>query len=383
MRIGIEAQRLFREKKHGMDIYALELIRNLQEMDHVNEYVIFIKPDKDDTVLKETPNFKIVKLPGGLYPLWEQVALPAAAKKAGCRILHCTSNTAPIGNGVPLMITLHDIIYLETSYRRILTGNASAYQKFGNIYRKLVVPRIVGKCRSIITVSDSEKKNIDDYFGLKGEQCTRLVHNGVSRHFRPVTNPLELKQAKEKYRLPDNFFFFLGNTDPKKNTRGTLKAFSDFIKRTGRDFYLVMADFDHVNLQKLLDEIDDKDLIRRIVLTGYVVNTSLPAIYSQSSVFLYASLRESFGIPMLEAMACGVPVITSATSSMPEVAGGAALIIDPYNTEKITEAMISLVSDLKLREEMSGKGFERASQFSWKSVAQNVLEIYRSMEQIV
>ncbi|MEI6048261.1 MAG: glycosyltransferase family 1 protein [Bacteroidota bacterium] len=379
MRIAIEAQRVFREKKHGMDIYALELIRNLQEIDHKNEYMIFVKPDLDDSVLKETPNFKIVKLEGGFYPFWEQFALPKAARKTGCQILHCTSNTAPISCGIPLVVTLHDIIYMESSYTRILSGSATAYQKFGNIYRKLIVPRIVYKSRKNITVSHSEKNRIDNFFGLKDERQLTVVLNGVSQHFKPVTDKLELQQAKEKYHLPDNFFFFLGNTDPKKNVKATVKAFSDFIKRTGSGYYLVIADYDLNRLQKLLDEINDKALIDRIILTGYVVNASLPPIYCQSKVFLYPSLRESFGIPMLEAMACGVPVITSNTESMPEVAGNAAVIINPFRTEEITEAMIKLVNDQQLRTGLIRKGFERTSLFSWKIMTQTVLEIYREI----
>src|SRR5665647_1435980 len=110
MRIGIEGQRLFRLKKHGMDMVALELIRNLQVLDKKNEYIVFVKPDEDESCLTETPNFKIVKLEGGAYPYWEQVSLPAAAKKHGCELLHCTSNTAPVICSVPLVITLHDII---------------------------------------------------------------------------------------------------------------------------------------------------------------------------------------------------------------------------------------------------------------------------------
>jgi hypothetical protein len=160
MKIGIEGQRLFRKKKHGMDMVALELIRELQKIDHENEYFIFIKPDEDDSVLKETPNFKIVKLEGGSYPMWEQFALPKAASEAGCQILHCTSNTAPLNCKIPVVVTLHDIIYMESNYLRILTGSATSYQKFGNVYRKLVVPRVVKMSQKIITVSHFEKNRI-------------------------------------------------------------------------------------------------------------------------------------------------------------------------------------------------------------------------------
>jgi len=140
-----------------------------------------------------------------------------------------------------------------------------------------------------------------------------------------------------------------------------------------------MLDYDRTELEKLLLEIGDKSLINRIILTGYVDNTDLPAIYSQCDVFLYPSLRESFGIPMLEAMACGVPVITSNTSSMPEIAGTGALIIDPFKPEEITDALIRLLDDHDLRNELVQNGYLQAARFSWKAMAQNVLQVYREI----
>jgi len=380
MKIGIEAQRIFRKKKHGMDMVALELIRNLQSIDTDNEYLIFVKPDVDDTIIKESPNFKIVKLGGGFYPLWEQIALPRAAKKSGCELLHCTSNTAPIFTSIPLVVTLHDIIYMESSYMKILQGTGTLYQKFGNVYRKIFVPKIVKKSKKIITVSHFEKNRIGQFFGIGNDPRLEAVYNGVSEHFKPVTDQMELKRVKEKYHLPDRYFFFLGNTDPKKNTKGTLKAYSDFLKQTSSDIKLVMLDYDRPELEKLLDEIGDKNLINKIVLTGYVVNTDLPAIYCQSDLFLYPSLRESFGIPMLEAMGCGVPVITSNTSSMPEVAGDGALIVDPSKPDEITAAMVNILSDNELKFDLISKGLVQAAKFSWKAMAENVLKIYQGME---
>lgn len=358
---------------------ALELIRNLQEIDHKNDYIIFVRPDEDDSVIKETFNFRIKKLEGGFYPLWEQVSLPRAAGKAGCDLLHCTSNTAPVCTNIPLVVTLHDIIYMESSYTKIMKGSATPYQKFGNVYRRIVVPRVVKKSRKIITVSHFEKKRIGDFFGMQGDSRLTAVYNGVSEHFLPVTDKIELLRVKLKYHLPDRFFFFLGNTDPKKNTAGVLKAYSDFIKQTGSDVQLVMLDYDREELGKLLSEIGDDSLIDRILLTGYVVNTDLPAIYSQCEVFLYPSLRESFGIPMLEAMACGVPVITSNTSSMPEIAGDAALIIDPYKPDEISKAMINLISNRNLCAQLTLRGIEQVRKFTWKKMAEEVLQIYNEL----
>lgn len=376
MKIGIEGQRLFRAKKHGMDMVALELVRNLQFLDSENEYVIFIKPDVDDAVLKETTNFKIVRLKGGFYPIWEQYALPKAARKEGCELLHCTSNTAPIWTKIPLVVTLHDIIYMESSYLQILKGKGSLYQKFGNVYRRLFIPAVVKRSRKIITVSHFEKNRIGDYFGMKDDNRLTAVYNGVSEHFKPISDAKKLKRVQEKYRLPDRFFFFLGNTDPKKNTKGTLQAYSDYRKQTGSSISLVMLDYEAVELNQLLAEIGNPELREHILLTGYVANTDLPALYSLCTLFLYTSLRESFGIPMLEAMACGAPVITSTTSSMPEVAGDAALLADPLKPEEITAAMIRLTSDELLRETLIVKGFAQAAKFSWKVMAKQVHRIY-------
>lgn len=379
MKIGIEAQRIFRKKKHGMDMVALELIRHLQQIDTTNEYVVFVNPDEDRSVIHETPNFKIIELKGGAYPFWEQVALPAAAEKYGCDILHCTSNTGPLFCKVPLVVTLHDIIYMESSAWNIITGTGSNYQKLGNIYRRMVVPQIMRKARKVITVSGFEKTCISNYFNINGDERLKAIYNGVGNHFKPVVDAAVLKAVKRKYALPDKFFFFLGNTDPKKNTQGTLKAFSDFLKRNNSDIKLVMIDYGRKELEKILTAINDPGLIDHIVLTGYINNTDLPAIYSQCLLFLYPSLRESFGIPIIEAMACGAPVITSLTSSMPEVAGDAAVLVDPCRPEKITRAMETVLNNHKHREAMVKAGPAQAAGFSWKTMAREVLEIYREV----
>jgi len=379
MKIGIEGQRLFRTKKHGMDMVALELINELQKIDHENEYVIFVKPDEDTTTLKATDNFKIVELSGGPYPTWEQFALPKAAKAEGCHLLHCTSNTAPVNTSLPLVVTLHDIIYMESI--SLFKKSGTWYQKMGNMYRRYVVPPVVKKSDKIITVSKFERNRIAEFFGIPQEE-NRLVaiYNGVSEHFVPINDQKELDRVKSLYNLPDRFLFFLGNTDPKKNTPGTLKAFSDYLKKSNDpDLYLVMLDYERSSLEKILSDIGDKELINRILLTGYVVNTDLPAIYNLCSIFLYPSLRESFGIPMLEAMRCGTPVITSNTSSMPEVSGDAAYIVDPFKPEQITEGISKLLSDNALREELVKKGLKQAAKFSWKHMAEDVLSLYKEV----
>lgn len=374
MRIGIEAQRIFRKKKHGMDMVALELVRQLQQLDSENEYIVFTKEDEDNGILKDSENVKIVRVKASPYPLWEQYFLPKAASLYNLDLLHCTSNTAPLWSSVPLVITLHDIIYLEQwNFTR-----GTAYQIAGNLYRRWNVPKVASKARHIITVSDFEKERIQKHFGYDDAKVS-TIYNGVSHYFSPKDDKAELERVKRQYGLPDEYIFFLGNTDPKKNVPGVLKSLS-LLKRNGKlSCKLLMLDIDRAYLANILNQIGDSSLIEDIIFCGYVPNKDLPAIHSQALMFLYPSLRESFGIPILEAMACGNPVITSSTSSMPEVAGDAALIVNPHNPEEIAGAIKSLLQDRELRKNLGEKGLNRAAAFTWKNNALKTLDIYRKV----
>lgn len=375
MKIGIEGQRLYRRKKHGMDMVALELIKNLQKIDKKNEYIVFVKPDIDNQCIPPAPNFKIVVLSGGPYPIWEQIALPKAAKKEGCDMLHCTSNTGPVRSEVPLITILHDIIYLEGV--SLLKQGGSLYQRFGNIYRKWIVPPVVRKSIRVTTVSNFERDNIRKV--LKPGDKLSTVYNGVSSHFKKIDDENVLLKAKEKYKLPDNFLFFLGNTAPKKNTPNVLKAFALFNAESEMKYKLVMLDYEETVLQDVLKSIGFPDIREDIHLTGYVPNKDMPAIINQCKAFLYPSLRESFGIPILEGMACGVPVVTSNTSSMPEIAEDAAAIVNPYNPEEIKEAIKKVIRDGSYRSELISKGMKRAKQFTWENMARDYLKLYEEV----
>jgi glycosyltransferase involved in cell wall biosynthesis len=378
MRIGIEAQRLFRPHKHGMDRVALELILNLQIIDTKNDYFIFVKPDQDTTVIKNTPNFKIVEIPGGPYPWWEQFKLPKIAKSYTCDILHCTSNTAPYSTRIPIITTLHDIIYMEGSLLKLLMNKASLYQKFGNIYRRIIVSKVVKNSKRLITVSNFEKQNIINYFKLKNKEI-QTVHNGVNKTFTAISNTGHIAKVKAKYELPEKYMLHISNKDPRKNTIKVLKAFNEYLKKTTNNCKLLMLGCNDVDLKIMLNQIRAMDLYEHIILTGYVSDEDLPILYQLSQLFLFPSLREGFGIPIIEAMACGVPVITSNTSSMPEVAGNAAHLINPNQTKEIYQGMLKIMSNERYKNELIQRGLKRSEQFSWRKMASQVLEQYQQL----
>lgn len=370
MRIGIEAQRIFRKNKHGMDYVVLQEIREIQKIDTKNEYFVFVAPG-EDKCLDDTKNVHILEIGGNFYPLWEQVTLPKVANELNLDILHCTSNTAPIRCKIPLVLTLHDIIFLEPRDK----NNKSLYQNMGWLYRRLVVPKILKKCERIITVSNFEKDNIISKLNIPEAQMA-MIYNGYNDWFKPIS---DTKSVYQKYIEKPGYFFFLGNTDPKKNTERTLIAYSNYLKQSSVKRKLLMADLDKAYLNGIVERNHIENILPSIVMPGYIVNSDLPYIYNNAFAFLYTSLRESFGIPLLEAMACGTPVITSNTSSMPEIGGKEAILINPENPNEMTEKMLQLENDQAFYDQQKKIGLERAQLFSWRETAEQLLTVYDSV----
>ena len=361
MKIAIEAQRIFRTRKHGMDFVALEMIRCLQKLDRKNEYWIFVAPGPD-ICLQETDNFHIVTLSSGFYPLFEQVLLPSAVKKVGADVLHCTSNTAPLFPGVPLILTLHDVIFLEKQ----ASHNSSTYQNLGRVYSRFVVPRVLKKVKKVITVSGYEKGRITEVTGLDSGKV-EVIYNGFGTEF----NESASSTGRE-------YIFFLGAPNPKKNTRGTLEAYARYLDKSERKLPLKVADLTMEAVNAYLEEIGRTDIAGHIECPGYIAHDELPATYGRSAAFLYTSLRESFGIPQLEAMACRTPVIVSNASALPEVAGPGAILVDPLDPEAISDALIRLETDEEFRQNAIEYGLGRIKEFSWEKTAENALKLYES-----
>ncbi len=372
-KIGIEVQRLFRKKKHGMEVVAMELINELKQMQTANSFVVFAKDDEDKKSFANTENISFKTITGRTYMDWEQFSLPKAARKEKIDFLHSTCNTSALRLKVPLLLTLHDIIYLEE-----LNFKGTAYQNFGNLYRKFVVPAIVKKSRYIITVSNFEKDVIMKKLNVSEEKI-KVVYNAVNKKFNNNYTSAEIKDFKEKYHLPEQFILFLGNTAPKKNTNNAVDAYIKYCDNFSEPMPMVILDYDKSLLEEKLKKCNRQELLKNFIFLGFIASDEMPLMYNAATLFLYPSLRESFGLPILEAMGCGTPVITSNTSSMPEVSGNAALLVDPFSTNDIAEKIAEILTNVSLKNDLIQKGIVRAAEFTWKRSAENLLSIYNTM----
>lgn len=370
MKIGIEAQRIFRSDKHGMDFVILEVLRRLQRKDDGQEYVVFVAPG-EDRCLESTDRLQVVELHCPTYPLWEQWALPRAVRKWGVELLHCTSNTAPLHCPVPLILTLHDIIFLTSPKAQ----GMSRYQQMGWYYRRWNVPRIISHCRHIITVSQTEQANILARFPKLKERLS-VVHNGYSDCYHPIPDSYTITK---KY-LPDSpYLLFLGNTDPRKNTNSILRAYHEYLSRSQQGLKLIITGLSQEYVEKRLAEMNIEICASNIVYTGYVPGSDLPALYNGAFAFLFPSLLEGFGIPVLESMACATPVITSNCSSLPEVAGSSSILVDPLSPHQIAAALLRLETDKDWYQQQVAYGLEHVKQFSWQHTADKYVEIYNNI----
>ena len=232
-------------------------------------------------------------------------------------------------------------------------------------------------CKRIITVSNFEKHNIIDHFHLDSKRIT-MLYNSYDEAFCIQKN---WERDITRYIDTPDYFFILGNTDYRKNTANMIIAYANYLKlsKIKRKLLITSLTKDYIN--QILSDNGINNIREQIVLTDYLPFSDLPSIYHHAFCFLFASLREGFGIPILESMACGTPVITSNTSSMPEVAGQDAILVNPEKSDEITEMMLRLETDKDFYERQRAVGFERAKLFSWRKTAENLLKLYHEVYQ--
>jgi len=374
----IEAQRLFRKQKHGMDVVALELLQRLKKVETGYGITVLVKEDEDHCLTKNS-NLLVQTLKSAFYPLWEQWILPRFIRLQKNCVLHCTGNTAPVWGSMPLLVTIHDLIFLEQNYLFKKDGG-SLYQRFGNVYRSMVVPIVAKRAKHIITVSEFQRQVIIKRLNVSPAKVS-VVYNGADERFFEAIAPVRIQAVGKKYGI-DGFpyIFFLANTEPRKNTAGVLKAFALFCKQYPEyNHKLVIKGLSTDQLEKKIVACGAGEYAHRIHRVGYIDYTDLPVLYQGATMLWFPSLSEGFGLPLVEAMAGGTPVITSNMSVMPEIAGEAALYVNPLIPEQLVAQSVVLLTNFPLRNKLIESGKSRAGQFTWANSIKSLMEVYEKM----
>lgn len=303
--------------------------------------------------------------------LWEQFILPFKTKKYKSDILHCPAHVIPIFNFTKTIVTVHDLAFKLFP---------STYKYLNRVYLNWFVPLSVKKANVIIAVSKNTKNDIIKEYNIKPEKI-KVVYNGVDEKFRRVKNDQMLNKIRVKYNLPNKFILYLGTLEPRKNINRLILAYKKYLinKANNDAVKLVIAGGKGWLYNSIFALVKEEKLDSHVIFTGYIDDSDIVYLYNLASIFIYPSLYEGFGLPPLEAMACGTPVITSNVSSLPEVVGDAAIKIDPYNIDELTDAITNVLSNSNLQRELIEKGIKRAKQFSWKNTAEETLKVYREV----
>ena len=366
MNICIESQLLNHPRRSGLMTYTEGLINSLRGNDKENDYMMVyysLTRRADEMPGEERANFKktVIKVPD--YEFWgrqfivDRVALPAFLREKKCRVFHRPSGyTMPDANGVFKVLTVHDLRTLTIGDQRWMQ-NIKRYQE------------TIAKVDVCVVVSECTKKDLVLHFGVP-EKKIKVIYLGADERFRPAT-PAQIETVKAKYGIREPFFLSIGSV-PRKNIEGIIHGFagSNF-----KDKYLLVLSCNQ-DIEKYKNLSGVLGIGSRVLILDRLNDGEVVALYSGSHAFLFPSLYEGFGLPILEAFQCGAPVVTSNLSSCPEVAGDAAILVNPQDAKEISAAINQLCQDEQLKKNLIRKGFERATMFSWNKYGEEMKKVY-------
>jgi glycosyltransferase involved in cell wall biosynthesis len=355
----------------GVGNYVKNLIWSLSQVDSANEYLLFASRENVRHLSGLPDSFQIHLAPGAPAQRipWEQTVLPVRLKQHKIDLYHGPAFVVPLLKTCPQIVTIHDASFRITPERHSLPRR---------LFYRHIVPSIMRTSDGIIAVSRSAKSDLLDVARVPQEKIS-VIPLGVDPHFQPVHDAYRLEYTRRKYSLPRDFILYVGMIEPRKNLDALVDAYlADSLPSR---FDLVLAGGLGWNYSGLLQKIHDSGAAEYIRLPGYIPDADLPALYTAASAFAYPSFYEGFGLPVLEAMACGTPVVTSSVSSLPEVAGTAALFADPHDHAALASALQTLLNNQNLRTELSIRGLQRARSFTWEQTARKTLALYSRIAQ--
>ena len=377
MRIGIDAYYASCELR-GMGKYIVRLVCGLLDADRSNEFVIYGDAHKFPGLTpRDGVEFRAPR--GWGYPIWEQVVLPEWALNDRLDLLHCPANTGPLvmNRHIRLVLTIHDVMCLVPS--TILRPSRISRQRFGRAYRRIIMPRAVKRADSLITVSEFSREQISEYLHVERDRV-HVVHEGISEEFASLASRGEAPVERiGPVKHDDSFVLALGAGDPRKNTLGVIRAYALASQKLLPRVKLVIAGMRDWRYSEAYRLVQQLGLGNDVLFVGYVSEPALAWLYSHARCFLYPTLYEGFGFPVLEAMACATPVIASNRTSVSEIAGGAALLVDPSSSEAIAAAMLRVLGDAALQRELVLRGKARVHHFSWQSTVSQTMDVYSTL----
>jgi len=367
--------RTINKPRSGVGYYVTNLIKNLQDIDTKNHYCLISNNGEYENTFKAHPNFESHKTIISnenhfIGDLWENITLPLFLRKKGVDVFHGPAFMIPLLNGkIGAVVTIHDIV----SFRM-----PSTIPKKYALYMQLLIRTVAKRANMVITVSEFNKRELMDCLNVP-ESKIKVVHHGVSPMFKPDNDAAKRELLKAKFGVRKNYMLFVSNLEPRKNLVRLMEAFDQARAKLNGEYQLVICGkkgWLYKEILKTYEKLRGQD---DIIITNYVNEDDLLGLYQNADMFVFPTLYEGFGLPVLEAMASGAPVITSNVSSLPEIAGDAAELINPLNVEEISNAMLKLAASSDTRMEMRKKGFAQAAKFSWGETARRTLEVYNSI----
>ena len=353
MKIGIDTQSII-NKKTGLGIYTENLLKALFQMDLENEYVALHSKKPNDLT---TPGRWI----------WDQVTLPRLAKKADLDLLHKPCFSAPIFYDGKIVLTVHDIIPV------LFPENLSFSAR---MYWARWLPYTFKKADKIIAISESTKKDLIKYLHLPSEKITVIYEGSSFENLPNMICEADKKRVKNKYNLLEKYLLCVSTLEPKKNLPFLVRCFYLAKKKFNFSEKLVIVGKIGWGVGPFFEQIKKYNLEKEIILTGYVTDEDLPVLFKMASAFVSPSLYEGFGLPVLDALKSGCQVITSNSSSLPEIVGDAGILANPKREQEWVEELGALLSKKSLRENYKNLGIKQGEKFSWKKCAEQTLKVY-------
>ena len=370
MRIGIDARKL---RDFGIGTYIRNLLRQLGRLDTQTDFVVLCRPEDRAVVAAIGENFRAVAASAGNYSLAEQIAIPLALRREGVTLFHAPHYVLPPLVHCPSVVTIHDCIHLM--FPQYLPNRTAL------AYARTSLRLAARRATRVLTVSESSKRDILRFVDTDPGKVD-VIYNAYDERFGVAPPEEDVESVRERYQLHDPFVLYAGNVKPHKNLERLIEAFH-LVRQRGHDRLKLVLIGDQISKYAALRRAVHRYQLHKYVrFVGYLPEDTLAVMYRLASVFAFPSLYEGFGFPPLEAMACGCPVVSSNSSSLPEVVGSAGLLVEPTDEEALCDGLLRSLADSEVRKNLAQRGPAQAARFTWPAAARKLLEEYEQVSQI-